>query len=82
MATCDAKIRPFPNDTELQCEDTFGHPESHRAVLRDYAYPGSKTDLVWQEGDRRTFRGDWLSCDESPQSRCILPAGHRGRHAF
>lgn len=79
--TCDAKIRPFPNPTELTCEKVDPHPhDEHFAVLRDYAYPGSETVMRWQESDRRTFRGEWQACE--PLSRwCILPRGHAGRHA-
>lgn len=76
---CDAKIRPFPGPTELQCEHNDPHPEMvpHEATLRDYAYPGSETVVSWYENDRRTFRGDWAPCSGT----CILPAGHRGNHA-
>lgn len=77
--TCDAKIRPFPNPTEITCEAPAPHEGSHCAVLRDYAYPGSATTFTWDETDRRTFRGTWRDCDLS--NTCILPAGHRGRHA-
>lgn len=80
--TCDAKIRPFPNPTEVGCERTDGPHDEHRGVLRDYAYPGSETVLTWQESDRRTFRGAWRDCDlTSNVLPCILPAGHRGDHA-
>jgi hypothetical protein len=42
------------------------------------------TRLVWHEGDRRDFVGD----DPGPcpviegVARCVLPAQHRGDHAF
>lgn len=82
MSCCEAKIRPFPNDTELHCEGNgdrhwalFGDP--HHAVLRDYAFPGSATTMTWQEHDRRSFRGEWIEC---PDVGCVLPAGHRGGH--
>lgn len=75
--TCDAKIRPFPNDTEMQCERDDHSDEWHSADLRDYAYPGSVTKISWAEYDRRTFRGAWTPCPHS----CSLPAGHRGNHA-
>jgi hypothetical protein len=73
---CEAKIRPMPNATEIQCGLTGEH-DRHEGVLRDYAYPGSATKIVWDEDDRRTFRGDWSPCPLG----CILPFGHRGRHA-
>jgi hypothetical protein len=76
---CDAKIRPLPDDIELQCNaDHSGPGGLHQAVLHDYAYPGSTTTIYWQEGDRRNFRGEFTPCD---QSTCLLPAGHHGDHA-
>ncbi len=74
--SCDAKIRPLPDDTELVC-DLSGPHGLHESTLRDYAYPGSATVISWYEDDRRTFRGDWVACP----AECILPAGHQGRHA-
>ncbi len=76
---CDAKIRPFDSDLELTCEHDDSRHDEHRSALRDYAYPGSVTQLVWMETDRRTFRGDWADC---PKDGCILPANHRGSHAL
>lgn len=78
MTLCDARIRPFPNVVIVMCEQDADHSGAHSGALLDYAYPGSKTVLSWMEDDRRTFRGDWSDC-QSPG--CILPAGHRGRHA-
>ena len=79
MAQCRAKIRPFPDETEIQCIEDDSQPHSnHAGIVSDYAYPGSKSKLNWNDRDRRTFRGDWTSCD---QSTCILPAGHWGDHA-
>lgn len=77
--SCDARIKPFPNDTVLTCELPAAHPGMHESTLRDYAYPGSETVVSWAEDDRRTFRGDWIEC---VQPNCILPANHRGNHAF
>lgn len=76
---CSAKIRPFPNDTELQCELEDESHETHESVLRNYAYPGSETRMTWLDSDRRTFRGNWVPCpwDEG----CILPLLHKGDHA-
>ena len=79
--TCDAKIRPFPNATELTCAKTDPHPhDEHSAVLRDYAYQGSRTVINWQESDRRTFRGLYIPCGDN-DFPCVLPDGHSGRHA-
>jgi hypothetical protein len=75
--TCDAKIRPFVNDLEAQCELPAAHAQMHETIIRDYAYPGSETRLRWADDDRRTFRGAWSPCPEI----CILPDGHQGRHA-
>lgn len=78
--TCDAAMRPFRpiNDTEIRCELSDYHDEPHRGVLRDYAGPGSETEMVWMDGDRRMFHGDWPGDCEAD---CILPADHDGRHA-
>jgi len=76
--TCPAKIRPFPDATEVTCLEDDGHPGGHAGVLSNYAFRGSQTVIRWLDEDRRTFRGDWTACD---QSDCILPAGHRGGHA-
>ena len=77
--TCDAKVRPLPDATELTCENAPHGPETnHRGVLRNYAYHGSRTEITWLESDRRNFRGDWLEC---PERGCVLPAGHHGNHA-
>ncbi len=46
-------------------------------MLRDYAYPGSATQLTWMDDDRRTFRGDYVEC---PERGCVLPAGHPRDH--
>ena len=81
MATCDARLRPFPNDTEIRCEKS-GESEhyEHSGMLSDYAYPGSKTWISWFEDDRRCFRGEWPGpCDTEG---CVLPSGHRGNHAM
>jgi hypothetical protein len=81
--TCDARIRPFPPrlaqpDVEIACAmgDPPKHgPNSHSGVLRDYAYPGSETVISWEEGDRRTYHGDWPgACGRI--AGCLLPAGH------
>lgn len=81
MSQCPAKIRPFPNNTELHCEVRHRKDRltnDHAAVLRNYAYPGSETRISWQDSDRRTFTGDWVECPVQP---CVLPANHRGEHA-
>lgn len=75
---CTAKIRPFPNPTELACEHDGTGWHEHHATLRDYAYPGSATIITWHEADRRTYRGTWQPCTGE---ECTLPAGHPGRHA-
>lgn len=76
--TCAAKIRPFPNATEVQCELGEDHPGRHESVLRNYAHPGSATKLTWADDDRRSFRGEWSRC---PAEGCVLPAGHPREHA-
>jgi hypothetical protein len=78
--TCDTKIRPFPNDTEISCDLEPGHDGSHHGVIRDYAYPGSATEMSWENSDRRTYHGDWPGRCEH-YAGCVLPSGHRGAHA-
>lgn len=78
---CDAKIRPFPNPTELTCERNDGPHGEHCATLRDYAELGSQTVITWQESDRRTFRGLYVPCGDN-DFPCVLPQNHRGRHAL
>lgn len=74
--TCGAKLRPFPDDTEVECESKEPEPHTeHHAALRDYAFPGSLTTLTWFDVDRRTFRGEWAECSHY---WCPLPAGHQG----
>ncbi len=76
---CTAKIRPFPDDTEFTCSlPDHGSDINHRTTLKDQTYPGSVTDLVWFEEDRRNFRGDWANCTSKI---CVLPEGHHGNHA-
>jgi hypothetical protein len=78
MSSCDARIRPMPNDTEIRCERDDDHTE-HRGTLRDYAWAGSATMLDWQDDDRRTFYGTWPG--RCPEGGCVLPAGHPRGHA-
>lgn len=81
MTRCDAKMRPFADNIELQCEQTqdFTRPHTeHYATLHNYAYLGSKTAIHWMEDDRRTFRGTWAPCSHKG---CVLPKTHRGNHA-
>lgn len=75
---CQARIRPFPNVTEIRCDDTESHTGTHRGVLRDYAYPGSETVLAWEPDDRRSFTGEWSPCSSAG---CVLPGGHPRGHA-
>lgn len=80
---CDARMRPFPNDTEVRCEKDSNHGGiEHSGVIKDYAYPGSETRLTWYESDRRTFYGEWPGyCEKLEGEQCILPAKHPGRCA-
>lgn len=68
--------------------------EVHHATVRNYAYPGSVTELQWLAGDRREFTGEWpgpcrkLDYDPGSGARteqmaagCTLHAGHHGRCA-
>lgn len=77
---CTARIRPFPNDTEVACIEVAHHGGSHVGELRDYAYPGSLTRLGWLDHDRRCFHGDWPGYCRVTIA-CVLPVGHHGRCA-
>lgn len=83
--SCDARIRPFPNSTEISCDGRCVRPDAsglrHGGALLDYAYPGSRTDITWAEDDRRTFHGAWPGACSAADG-CTLPAGHRGRCAL
>ena len=76
---CMAKIRPFPNMNIYQCEKQNDSHTVHETIIRDYAYPGSQTKMIWDESDRRTFRGVWNPC---AIPGCVLPENHKGNHAF
>ena len=76
---CDARIRPFPGSSEIECGLPGDHDGKHEGVLRDYAYPGSATTIGWLPDDRRSFVGAWPG--PCATAGCILPAGHpRGHH--
>jgi hypothetical protein len=79
MSRCSAKIRPFRtvNETELQCDREKHLDDAHRSLLKDYAFPGSETEIAWFEKDRRTFYGAWSEC---PSTNCLLPRGHPRDH--
>ena len=71
---CPARIRPFSTPVIIECEAPADGHTTHTGALRDYAYPGSRTELTWLDNDRRNFTGDWVEC---PVRGCVLPAGHR-----
>lgn len=77
---CDAHMRPFPNQTEVACRLEGNDHAEHSAILRDYAFHGSETEIRWFESDRRNYHGEWPGRCELDM-RCILPNGHRGNHA-
>jgi hypothetical protein len=86
---CDAKIRPMPDDTEVECviiqhaQLNPYHSVQHHGDLINYAYPGSSTRISWFENDRRNFHGEWPGrCPlRGLLAPCVLPAGHRGECA-
>lgn len=79
---CDWAIRPFPNDTQVNCDQPHLPGErEHSGTLRDYAYPGSQTKVSWMAGDRREFQGEWPGYCGDNDAPCTLPRGHHGRHA-
>lgn len=76
LRPCTAAIRPFrpTNDAEVRCSAEGDH-DVHQGPLRDYAFPGSVTEVQWLDNDRRTFRGAWPGpCPTDPA--CNLPAHH------
>jgi hypothetical protein len=94
MANCTWSIRPFPGETQVSCEkqehvwqaaseEVIAGTAEHRTVLRDYAWPGSATEITWLAGDRREFSGEWPGyCtrlgSHGGRQICTLPAEHRG----
>ena len=91
MSTCPWQIRPFPGETQVQCEKPDGHDRDpatllHESTLRDYAWPGSETKVTWVPGDRREFSGSFPGyCTQlgstGGRQNCTLPAEHHGRCA-
>lgn len=75
-SSCPAAIRPFrpTNDAEVRCAVEGPH-ELHEGELRDYAFPGSVTQVQWLNDDRRTFLGPWPGGCTSTLG-CTLPANH------
>lgn len=78
---CTAKIRPMRplSQMEVECELGEPHPGDHQGVIRDYAYGGSYTRLMWADSDRRCFRGVFVPCGDN-DAPCLLPSGHFGNH--
>lgn len=64
------------SEAEVRCEIYDAMHITHVGPLRDYASPGSLTEIQWMDDDRRTFRGEFVECPED----CKLPANHRGDH--
>lgn len=83
MKNCPWSMRPFPNETQIDCEKPEHLPVDgqHSATLRDYAHPGSTTVITWFAGDRREFTGVWPGYCGDNDAPCTLPRGHAGRHA-
>lgn len=86
--SCDWSIRPFPSPVQLDCDKDEHLPADpeHHATLRDYAHPGSVSEVTWLDGDRRTFEGSWPGyCTKlgstGGRQNCTLPAEHHGRCA-
>ena len=79
MIKCDAHCRPFPTNKALDCESTELNHITHRATLKDYAYPGSSTEITWSENDRRNYHGNYPGDCSEPL--CTLPLGHKGNHS-
>jgi hypothetical protein len=77
---CPWSIR-WTFNQDIRCGKKAHKPadSEHRGVVMDYAYPGSRTEITWQAGDRREFTGDWPG--PCPKGSCTLHAGHHGRCA-
>lgn len=89
--TCDHGLRW--GHWVFACELELGHDGQHGGRHPEF---GDMT-VNWLDGDRRDFTGgdpgqcdrvantvealNWSNVDGGPGSRCILPAGHHGRHA-
>jgi hypothetical protein len=80
VTPCMAKIRPFPNDTELTCSlPDHGSDINHRANMKDNIYPYFSANFTWFDEDLRAFRGDWIECTDK---NCILSREHRDDHVY
>jgi hypothetical protein len=77
MARCPVRLKAWTNPDGsahvLDCRLDEGHGPEHAATG---LFPHQT--IYWLDGDRRAFTGEFTPCDES---RCILPAGHRGAHS-
>jgi len=88
--TCDARILVVlgvyaedGKDRIANCQKPAGHDGLHEGRLEREAEiedTGEKHSplFVWEETDRRTFRGELVMCESV---ECKLPKGHRGDHA-
>lgn len=89
MKSCDARLHASEGIGIIDCDQmhsTVVDSTQHSGVVKDYAYPGSRTTITWYEHDRRNFRGGFARCGEPTPTgltmgACILPVGHRGNHA-
>jgi len=81
MMTCDAQLgwKGMNGPFLVACELEADHLLEHRGVWRGYDETMPGTTITWMEHDRRTFRGTWTECSDT---RCVLPAGHVGHHAY
>lgn len=90
--TCEWKIR-WTFDQDAQCDRELHIPADippevmeadeaqHHAVILDYAFEGSRSELTWLAGDRREFTGTWPGPCTGKVPGCILHRGHHGRCA-
>lgn len=62
-----------------RCSLDLEHDGPHQSTHIDEEGMPWPTKVVWDEEDRRTFRGELVLC---PHQHCVCPAGHRGNHAW
>lgn len=73
--TCPVRLRAWSKpDGIFDCRKPADHDDGRHDA--NGLYPGQT--ITWYEGDRRSFTGPFVNCDESS---CLLPAGHHGDHA-
>lgn len=81
---CPWKIRYGTTaEATTQC-DSPPHEGDHSGPGLVHLFPDQR--ITWLAGDRREYQGEWPGyCGgddfQSALGNCVMPLGHRGRHA-